>query len=168
MRAVGGTVKQEIGAKNIIVYAYLSVGALFEHSPKIDMYITRLGRIVTKCGIPWSTITKVRENDDMGTEINMNPWQAPPPSAPAGGQSVRSRDSKGGSPCPRGPIIRTFPRRTARLSPRIVTLSLGLVTATCFQEIVLARPGNSTASSKCLRVSTRLPSATTSLGVQQG
>ena len=72
MRAVGGTVKQEFGAKNIVLYAYLSVKALFEHSPKIDMYITRGGRIVTKCGIPWSTITKVRRNDDMGTEVNLN------------------------------------------------------------------------------------------------
>ena len=89
---MGGTVKQKFGAKNIILYAYLSVQALFEHSPKIDMYITRLGRIVTKCGIPWSTITQVRKNDDVGTEINMKPQQAPPSSAPAGSERVRSRD----------------------------------------------------------------------------
>ena len=101
-RAVGGTVKQEFGAKNIVLYAYLSVKALFEHSPKIDMYITRGGRIVTKCGTPWSTIAEVRRNDDMGTEVNLNPWQAPPPSGPAGNKRIRSRDSKGGSPCPPG------------------------------------------------------------------
>ena len=36
----------------------------------------------------------------MGTETTeiINPMQAPPPSAPAGSQRVRSRDSKGGSP----------------------------------------------------------------------
>ena len=78
--------------------------SFFEHGPKFDMYITHHGRIVTKCGIPWSTITKVRKNDDMGTEVNMNPQQAPPPSAPVGSQRVRSRDSKGGSPAPRGSI----------------------------------------------------------------
>ena len=109
MRAVGGTVKQEFGAKNIILYAYLSVEALFEHSPKIDMYITRGGRIVTKCGIPWSTITKVRRSDDTGTEINLNPWQASPSSAPAGSKRIRSRDPKGGSPCPPGSNFTDLP-----------------------------------------------------------
>ena len=109
MRAVCGTVKQEFGAKNIVLYAFLSVTSLFEHSPKIDMYITNHGRIVTKCGIPWSTVTKVRTNGDMGTDINMNPMQAPPPSAPAGSQRVRSRDSKGGSPAPPGFNFTDFP-----------------------------------------------------------
>ena len=101
MRAVCGTGKQEFGAKNIVFYAFLSVQALFEHSPKIDMYIAHHGRIVTKCGLPSSTVTKVRKNDDMGTKIT-NPMQAPPPSAPAGSHRVRSRDSMGGSPVPAG------------------------------------------------------------------
>ena len=52
MRAVCGTVKQEFGAKNIVLYAFLSVQALLEHSPKLDVYITHHGRIVTKCGLP--------------------------------------------------------------------------------------------------------------------
>ena len=69
MRAVCGTGKQEFGAKNVILYAFLSVKALFEHIPKIDIYITDYGRIVTKCGLPASLVTKVRQNDDMATEI---------------------------------------------------------------------------------------------------
>ena len=130
MRAVCGTVKQEFGGKNIVLYAFLSVQALFEHSPKIDMYITHHGRIVTKCGIPWSTVTKIKKNDGMGTEI-INAMQAPPPSAPAGSQRVRKvqRLLRVALQSPRGPAIRTFPCLTARLSPTIVTSSLGLVTA---------------------------------------
>ena len=100
MRAVCGTGKQEFGAKNVILYAFLSVKAIFEHIPKIDIYITHHGRIVTKCGLLSSIVTKVRQNSDMATEIT-NPMQAPPPSAPAGSQRVRSRDS-GGSPAPMG------------------------------------------------------------------
>ena len=101
MRAVCGTGKQEFGAKNVILYAFLSVKAIFEHIPKIDIYITDYGRIVTKCCLPASLVTKVMQNDDMATEI-INPMQAPPPSAPAGSKRVRSRDSKGGSPAPMG------------------------------------------------------------------
>ena len=101
MRAVCGTGEQEFGAKHIVFYASISVEALFEHIAKIDIYVTDYGRIVTKCSIPASLVTKVRRNGDMATEI-IDPMQAPPPSAPAGSQRVRSRDSKGGSPAPQG------------------------------------------------------------------
>ena len=87
MREVCGIVKQEFGAKNVIFYAFLSVEALFEHVPKIDIYITDYGRIVT--------------NNVMAAEI-LNPMQVPPPSALAGSQRVRSRDAMGGSPAPMG------------------------------------------------------------------
>ena len=93
--------RQEFGAKNVILYAFLSVKTISEHIPKIDIYIADYGRIVTKCGLPASLVTKVRQNDDTATEI-INATQAPPQSAPAGSQSVRSRDSKGGSPAPMG------------------------------------------------------------------
>ena len=88
-------------AKNVILHAFFCVKALFEHIPKIDIYITDYGRIVTKCGLPASLVTKVRTNNDMATEIT-KPMQVPPPSAPAGSQRVRPRDSKGGSPAPMG------------------------------------------------------------------
>ena len=101
MRAVCGTLKQEFGAQRVILYAFLSVEALFERIPKIDIYITDYGRIVTKCGLPTSIVSKVRLNDAMATEI-INPMQVPPPSAPAGSQRIRSRDAKGGSPAPMG------------------------------------------------------------------
>ena len=101
MGAVCGTGRQEIGAKNVILYAFINVETLFEIIPRIDIYITDYGRIVTKCSIPASLATKVRRNDDMATEI-INPMQAPSPPAPAGPPRVRSRDSKGGSPAPRG------------------------------------------------------------------
>ena len=117
MRAVCGTGSQEFGAKNVVSYAFLSVKSIFDNIPKIDIYIAEHGRIVTKCGLPSSVVTKVRLNDDMATEI-INPMQAPPPSAPAGSQRVRSRDSKGGSkggsPVPLGPNYtdRPVPDRT--------------------------------------------------------
>ena len=101
MKAVCGTGRQEFGSKNVILYAFINVEALFKIIPSIDIYITGYGRIVTKCSIPASLVTKVRKNDDEGTEI-VNPMQAPNPPAPAGPPRVRSRDSKGGSPAPRG------------------------------------------------------------------
>ena len=69
MRAVCGTGRQEFGAKNVILYAFISVESLFEQIPKTDVYITDYGRIVTKCSIPSSLVTKVRRNDTMATEI---------------------------------------------------------------------------------------------------
>ena len=68
--------------------------------PKIEMYITQGGRIVTRCGLPWSAITMIRRNNDEGTVINKDQDRFPPPQAPAGGKRVRSRDSKGSSSYP--------------------------------------------------------------------
>ena len=101
MKAVRGTGRQEFGAKGVILYAFINVEALFNIIPTIGVYITDYGRIVTKCSIPASLVTKVRRNDEEATEI-INPMQAPPPSAPAGPPRIRSRDSKGGSPAPKG------------------------------------------------------------------
>ena len=65
------------------------------------MYINQGGRIVTKCGLPWSAITMVRRNNDEGTVINKDQDRfLPPPEAPAGGKRVRSRDSKGSASYP--------------------------------------------------------------------
>ena len=61
--------------------------------PKIEMYITQGGRIVTRCGLPWSAITMIRRNHDEGIVISKDQDRFPPPQAPAGGKRVRSRDS---------------------------------------------------------------------------
>ena len=98
MKAVGGIVQQDFCAKNVVLCVYISVRALYEFKPKNDMCITNGGRIVTKCGLPWSAITMVRRNNDEGTEVSLGPSRFPPPQAPAGSKRTRSRDSKGGSP----------------------------------------------------------------------
>ena len=54
MKAVCGTGRQEYGAKNLILYASFSFAILFEHIPRIEIYMTGNGRIVTKCKIPTS------------------------------------------------------------------------------------------------------------------
>ena len=63
MKAVCGTDRQEYGAKKVILYAFISVAMLFEHVPKIEIYKTGSGRIVTKCNLPASLVAMVRRND---------------------------------------------------------------------------------------------------------
>ena len=80
---------------------FISVKALFEFRPNIEMYITQSGRIVTKCGLPWTAITMIRRNNDEGTKINKDQVGfLPPPAAPAGPKRVRSRDSRGSASYP--------------------------------------------------------------------
>ena len=108
MKAVCGTGKQEFGSLNFMFYAFINVEALFEIIPSIDVYITGNGRIVTKCSIRASLVTKARGNDIVGTEMR-DAMQAPNPPAPAGPPGIRSRDSKGGSPAPRGSYYTDLP-----------------------------------------------------------
>ena len=101
MKAVCGTGKQELGPKNIILYAFINTEAPFNIITSIDIYIAGNGRIVTKFSSPASLVTKVRRNAAEGTGIS-NAIQAPNPPAPAGPPRIRSRDSKGGPPAPMG------------------------------------------------------------------
>ena len=155
MKAVCGTVKQEFGAKNIGLRVYLSVSALFEFSPKIDRAdvlspsvaspgrrLQRLGEMLVSALVLVWTQSRLRRLRPLLAVRELGP------------ETLRVT-----LPTPRGPIIRTSPCRTARFSPSIVPRSLGLGITICFQECVQANPGNSTASCKCLRVSTRLPGA---------
>ena len=68
--------------------------------PKIEMYITQGGRIVTRCGLPWSAIMMIRRSNGEGFVINKDQDTFPPLQAPAGGKRVRSRDSKGSASYP--------------------------------------------------------------------
>ena len=49
-----GTGRQEHGAKNVILHALISAGMLFEHIPKVEIYMTGNGRIVTSRNLPAS------------------------------------------------------------------------------------------------------------------
>ena len=101
MKAVRGTARQEFGATNVTPCLYISVRALFEFRPNIEMHITQGGRIVTKCGLSWSAITMIRRNNGEGTVINKGQDRfLPPPEAPAGAKRERSRDSKGSASYP--------------------------------------------------------------------
>ena len=65
-------------------------------SPKIDMYITPNGRIVTPHGLPWSAVVMVRRCNNEDSVINKDTvGLRPPPAAPGGPKRVRSRDSRG-------------------------------------------------------------------------
>ena len=67
---------------------------LFEFTPKIEMYITPNGRIVTPHALPWKAVEMIRGNND-GLIIDKNTITAePPPRAPAA-KRVQSRDSMG-------------------------------------------------------------------------
>ena len=101
MKAVCGTGRQEYGAKNVTLYAFISVGSLFKHIPRIGIYMTGSGRVVTNRNIPASLVVMVRMNDAAGTEIK-DAMEVPDPPAPAGAPRVRSRDSHGSSPAPMG------------------------------------------------------------------
>ena len=108
MKAVCGTGRQEYGAKNVILYAFISVEMLFQHVPKIEIYMTGNGPIVTNRNIPASLVVMVRRNDAEATVIN-DAMRVPDPPAPAGPPRVRSRDSQGGTPPPRGSNILDLP-----------------------------------------------------------
>ena len=96
MRAVRGTAPQDFGTSNVILCVFVSMKALFEFSPKIDMYITPNGRIVTKNGLPWSAVVMIRRNNDEASIICKDQvGLRPPPAAPGGPKRVRSRDSRG-------------------------------------------------------------------------
>ena len=94
MKAVVGTIQLNFGSANITMYAYVRMGDLFAYNPKIDMYITPNGRIVTPHALPWSAVEMIRRNHD-GSVIDKDSITAEPtPRAPAA-KRVQSRDSRG-------------------------------------------------------------------------
>ena len=96
MRAIRGTDPQDFGTANIILYAYVRMKDLFEFKPKIEMYITPNGRIVTPQGLPWSAVVMIRRYNDENSTINKDTvGLQPPPAAPGGPKRVRSRESRG-------------------------------------------------------------------------
>ena len=108
MKAVVGTNELNHVAANVTMYAYVRIQDLFECQPKIDMYITPNGRIVTPHGIPWTAVEIVRRNYD-GNVIDKETITAEPtPRAPAA-KRVQSRDSRG----------RRFERPTSDLIPQM-------------------------------------------------
>ena len=162
MKAVCGTGKQEFGSMNIILYAFINIEALFKIIPSIDIYITGNGRIVTKCSIPASLVTKVRKNDAEGTEIR-NPMQAPNPPAPAGPPRVRSRDSTGGSPAPKGSNYTDPPlpdRKTATKAGKELEWAYEHAPSRDRGYVI---PGSSIDSCRCSRKRSKRLSATTRL-----
>lgn len=108
MKAVCGTGRQEYGAKNVILYAFISVELLCQHIPRIEIYMAGNGRVVTNRNIPASLVTMVGRNDAVGTEIR-DAMQVPGPPAPAGELRVRSRDSQGSSPALMGSNYHDLP-----------------------------------------------------------
>ena len=108
MKAVCGTGRQEHGAKNVTLYAFISIELLFKHIPKIEIYMTGNGRIVTNRNIPAPLVVMVRRNDAGAIVINDAMW-VPDPPAPAGPPRVRSRDSQGSSPAPRASNYHDLP-----------------------------------------------------------
>ena len=83
MRAVRGTVPRDFCTSNVILYVFVSMKALFEFSPEIDMYITPNGRIVTKNGLPWSAVVMIRRYNDENSIIDKDTvGLRPPPAAP--------------------------------------------------------------------------------------
>ena len=96
MRAIRGTDPQDFGTATIILYAYVRMKDLFEFRPKIDMYITPNGRIVTPRGLPWSAVVMIRRYNDENSVIDKDTiGLQPPQAAPGGPKRVRSRDSRG-------------------------------------------------------------------------
>ena len=69
MKVVSGTEKQNYGSKDVILYVFLNVEKVYAHVPKIDLYKTDDGRIVTECPIPASLIEKATKHDPQGSEI---------------------------------------------------------------------------------------------------
>ena len=107
MKAIVGTDELNHVATDVTMYAYVRIRDLFEYHPRIDMYITPNGRIVTPHGIPWSAVEIIRRNQD-GNIIDKNTITAEPtPRAPAA-KRVQSRDSMG----------RRFERPTSDLIPQ--------------------------------------------------
>ena len=100
MRAVHGTGPQNIGSKNIALYAFLDVKRMLDLDPKIKIYKTSGGRIVTSHNLPASLVVMARTVS--GDEIR-DPMQVPaPPLAPAGQPRVRKgRPRKHASSCRR-------------------------------------------------------------------
>ena len=96
MRAIRGTDPHNFGSANIILYAYVRMGDLFEYSPKIEMHITPNGRIVTQHGLPWSAVEMIRRNNDENTILDKDTiGRQPLQPAPGDHKRVRSRDSRG-------------------------------------------------------------------------
>ena len=95
MKAIVGTARQDFGSANITMYAYVRMEDLFDFTPKIDMYITSNGRIVTQQALPWPAVEMIRGNSD-GFTIDKDTISCePPPPAPATNKRVQSRDSMG-------------------------------------------------------------------------
>ena len=96
MEAVHGTAQQNLCAANVTICLFISMKALLDLMPNIEMYITQSGRIVTKCCLPWTAVTMIRRSNDEGTIIDTGQvGLQPPPAAPGGTKRVRSRDSRG-------------------------------------------------------------------------
>ena len=71
MKAVRGTEAQRLGAKNIALYAFIEIRAIFEN--RITTYITNAGRLVIPHNLPYALVVKIRTI--RGEEIN-GPTQA--------------------------------------------------------------------------------------------
>jgi hypothetical protein len=69
MKAVVGTIQMDFGTANITMYAYVRMKDLLEFKPKVEMYITPNGRIVTQHALPWTAVEMIRRNHD-GSIIN--------------------------------------------------------------------------------------------------
>ena len=96
MKVVHGTAKHNFGAANLTICLLISMNTLLDLIPNIEMYITQGGRIVTKCGLPWTAVTMIRRSNGDGTIIDKDRvGLQPPPAAPGGPTRVRSRDSRG-------------------------------------------------------------------------
>ena len=96
MKVVHGTAQQNFGAANVTICLFISMNALLDLMPNIEMYITQGGRIVTKCGLPWTAVTMIRRNNEDGTIIDKDRvGLQPPPAAPRGPLRASSRDSRG-------------------------------------------------------------------------
>ena len=108
MKAVCGTGRQDYGAKTVILYALISVELLFKHIPRIEIYMTGNGRVVTNRNIPASLVVTLGRNDAVSTEIK-DAMQVPDPPAPAGAPRVRPRDSQGSPQAPMGSNYHDLP-----------------------------------------------------------
>ena len=88
---------------------FLNIEEVYDHRPKIELYMADYGRIVTKCPIPASLAKLARKHDPQGS-IFSNPMVVPDiPTPPHGPPRVRSR---GGTPPPRGVGYADLPEPT--------------------------------------------------------
>ena len=76
------------------MYAYVRIRDSFEHSPKIDLYITPNGRLVTPRALPWSAVEMIRRSHD-GNIIDKDAITVESTTRTPAAKRVQSRDSRG-------------------------------------------------------------------------